>query len=731
MQVEHSVRPRLLAWLAGLWFVSLGLSYALVRVAFGLGGSPLDTFHLVFVLTGLLVLAATLVLTGIILAPLCNFLEAENDEGEVDSGLVRVALAAHHRFSWAMTLLAGGGPALVMLVCGVVLSSGSDGDSSLFVPFLLLGLLAGTFQSLLLFSLPGDWSRFWCGALLSHAPASSVLGRRSLKTRLVLGGLLGGGLPPVLFALLFFREGEQVWSALFSAVLVAMMAAGFLVASGLYVARGIEKQLDRARGFAAGRLGDLRQDSLGGDELGRLGWAMAEVTERARSMFSRLGLIIGEVHDLGQNLHAQAKGMSGGADVHIRIVDDVVRSTEQFNAQLRSMATHLGGMVGSASETAEAAQKINESSSLADSEVGTLQNRVEQTTQTVERMGKSVGEVSSFMMSLHDGAQQTAQAVHELAATAEVVGSAAGETAQYSRKATDVAQEGAVAVRRTIEGMDRIVDRTRQTLVVIVGLGNRIEAIGSILGVIEEIADQTNLLALNAAIIAAQAGEHGRSFAVVADEIRSLAERTSSSTREIGQMIEDIQDASEQAVEVMKGGTGIVNEGVKLAQQAGDALNQILISVQKATTTVEGIVQGTQGQVEVGELAAREITQVLELASQVSKATLSQETDGKELQGIFSGALDALHKLGRIINQQTHENRQTLASVAGLSELAGRSNRAMSEQERISSDLQELVEQLRGFSVKHTEVASEVKLATDLLVEKSASLQEEIEGLVR
>src|SRR5512135_1629229 len=132
------------------------------------------------------------------------------------------------------------------------------------------------------------------------------------------------------------------------------------------------------------------------------------------------------------------------------------------------------------------------------------------------------------------------------------------------------------SIEKTIDGMNRMETTARRTADVVNRLGGRAESIGSILTVIEDITDQTSLLALNAAILAAQAGEHGKGMSVVATEIRELANRTAASTQEISKLIVAVQEDSREAVAVMGKGVQLTTEGTRLAREAGDALQKIL-----------------------------------------------------------------------------------------------------------------------------------------------------------
>lgn len=169
-----------------------------------------------------------------------------------------------------------------------------------------------------------------------------------------------------------------------------------------------------------------------------------------------------------------------------------------------------------------------------------------------------------------------ASASEELAATSFEIATNCGNVAESSRLANDSAQTGAQVVQKTVEVMARIADRVMDSARTVESLGSRSDQIGEIISTIEDIADQTNLLALNAAIEAARAGEQGRGFAVVADEVRALAERTSRATREISQMIKGIQDETKGAVSAMEQGVREVENGRSEAARSGEAIQAIL-----------------------------------------------------------------------------------------------------------------------------------------------------------
>ena len=203
--------------------------------------------------------------------------------------------------------------------------------------------------------------------------------------------------------------------------------------------------------------------------------------------------------------------------------------------------------------------------------------------------------------------QQTVQiqgatgAVNEMSHTIQRMAENAEAATQASLRATQAAVKGGSSVAETIKGMQRIRAAVQTTGKKIKGLGERSLEIGAIIEVINEIATQTNLLALNAAIEAARAGEQGRGFAVVADEVRKLAERAARATKDITSLIKGIQVETSEAVTVMEEGTREVEEGTKLADQAGAALREIEQIVKQTSGLVTDITNSAVNQVKVSE----------------------------------------------------------------------------------------------------------------------------------
>ena len=322
----------------------------------------------------------------------------------------------------------------------------------------------------------------------------------------------------------------------------------------------------------------------------------------------------------------------------------VTQKLNDFVAKVTDLARGEGDLTKQIQVTSN-----DEFGQLAD-EINTLVDKIRriisQIAQTSEQVSASAVQLQSTAAQMASGAEQVAVQADTVATSGEEMSATSGDIAhncqlasEGSQQASSAAVSGADVVNETIAVMNSIAERVRNSAQAVESLGSRSDQIGEIVGTIEDIADQTNLLALNAAIEAARAGEQGRGFAVVADEVRALAERTTRATREIGTMIKAIQQETKGAVIAMEEGVNQVDRGSEKAADSGRALEQILQQINDVNAQIHQVATAAEEQTSTtGEIShnIQRITQVFQQTAQgvtetaAAAATLAHQS--QELQ---------------------------------------------------------------------------------------------------
>ncbi|OEO25386.1 chemotaxis protein [Pseudomonas sp. J237] len=274
-------------------------------------------------------------------------------------------------------------------------------------------------------------------------------------------------------------------------------------------------------------------------------------------------------------------------------VGQLMSAMQRMTLSLRNLIGHIGGGV---SQIAAAAEQL--STITAQTSVGVQQQKLE--------------------------TEQTATAMHQMAATVQEVAQNADQASLAAREADSEAQQGNSVVQEAVSQIHSLAGEVEQSAQAIEALNLESERIGSVLEVIRSVAEQTNLLALNAAIEAARAGEQGRGFAVVADEVRALAQRARTSTEEIETLIAGLQDMAKGAAEQMGSSLKLTRRTVDLALDAGNALGRITLSVSTIEQMNQQIAAAAEEQSSVAENISESVTRVRDIGEQ--SATASEQT---------------------------------------------------------------------------------------------------------
>ena len=273
-----------------------------------------------------------------------------------------------------------------------------------------------------------------------------------------------------------------------------------------------------------------------------------------------------------------------------------------------------------------------------------IKNSVGDLSQSTRQMNIVVISTNENVAKQKDETMHAASAVHEMAATAEDVAGNASRAAEAAQQADTETASGQIIVEDTIVSISQLSEDVNRATDVINKLSDDAEQIGDVINVIKGIADQTNLLALNAAIEAARAGELGRGFSVVADEVRTLANRTQKSTEEINHMIELLLGRVKEAVGVMNNSSTQGKNTVMQAQKASDSLKTIMVAVSTITNMNTQIATAAEEQTVVTDEISKNVQQVADIAEDSSAKALELEKTSAELIALE-------HRLAAVVNQ--------------------------------------------------------------------------------
>ncbi len=276
-----------------------------------------------------------------------------------------------------------------------------------------------------------------------------------------------------------------------------------------------------------------------------------------------------------------------------------------------------------------------------------ISNAANQLSSSVQQMQSITGKTSESVLQQQRETEQVAAAMNEMTTTIQEVGNNASEAAEATRQADEASRSGQQVVGKALQDINVLAENVEQAAQVIHRLEDDTNSIGGVLDVINGIAEQTNLLALNAAIEAARAGEQGRGFAVVADEVRTLAQRTQQSTQEIQSMIERLQCGTRTSVQVMEKGQNQAKSSVEQAALAGQALDEITGAVSRIAHMNQQIATASDQQVRVSDEINRSVVNINQVAEQ-NAASSREAANAADRLEMLAGDLESMVRQFRV-----------------------------------------------------------------------------------
>jgi methyl-accepting chemotaxis protein len=473
----------------------------------------------------------------------------------------------------------------------------------------------------------------------------------------------------------YWKDGATV---ILTVAAVGVVAA-FFVGTGGPSGASITGLIEAARGASTGEAPHIPAQATG--ETLKLYKAIAALAERRRKDEEEKDKDEAELEtrrrhtlECEKALEDSAHALESTVGTQLSAIDETSRLVKELTKVVNDIAKHLEALTQSAEESSSSILEMTATNDEVAENVGELAGSVRETVSSIEEMAYSIKEVAKNVDALSLTAEETSSSMNEMDVSIDQVQSNANETARLSEEVALDAEKGAEAILKTISEIYRIKESSQEAVAVISSLGSRIEAIGQIVNVIDDVAEQTNLLALNAAIIAAQAGEQGKGFAVVADEIKDLAERAGASTREITDLIKTVQAESKNAIAAVERGAHNVDRGVEVSNEAERALKKILESSQKSTNMVRAIARATVEQAKGSKQVTDAIGRIAETVQQIAAATAEQARGSELIMKSAEKMRIITQHVERSSQEQARGGRQISSAIENISNMVGALN---------------------------------------------------------
>ncbi len=498
----------------------------------------------------------------------------------------------------------------------------------------------------------------------------------------------------------------------------------------VFIKRNLKHMLEVVGEASRGNL-DVLVTARARDEFGDLALAFNDMVGSLRDMVSRVNATFADLENVSRDISRVASDISSGSGRQAQSVESVSSAITEMNSTIKSVNSTVGELTTLSEESSSSILEMGASVDEVARSAESLSTAVEQTSTSVTQMNVSIQRVAGSIESLSSLITDTTSSITQMDSSIKQVEISAEEANRLSDMVNrTVNGEGHEAVRKSVESVEHIQASVAQTTRVIQSLGEKSQDIGEILTVIKDVNEQTNLLALNAAIIAAQAGEHGRSFAVVADEIRELSARTSASTKEIARIIQNLQSEAANAVSAIEEGSRRVEEGVTAIRAMGKTLNKVSVDSERAATATKMIARATTEQAEGIKQVAQSAQTMTQMSKEISRATREQSAGST----LIMKAAEDMRDLAVRVKRATIEQAEGIKQIGMAGETTHRMSqsilRATEEESKGIEMILGNVVNIKDINDMNLEAVGKLDRMVDVLSNQANLLRKEIERFV-
>jgi methyl-accepting chemotaxis protein len=462
------------------------------------------------------------------------------------------------------------------------------------------------------------------------------------------------------------------------------------------------------------------------NEVGLLAKWFNKFMENMQEIVININGVSSSLTDSSHDMVNKMKKITDATNSQLESVTSTLYSIEETNSSTKGIVEAVNELSNSAEKSSSAVLETDASVKELSKNSETLSSAVESSAMSISEMVASIKEVDNHAAVLKMITSDTQDSMKQIDESTTHIEDNATQTVKLSEQSMEDASKGTSSVNETIKGINLIQDSVSRASSVIESLGKKIKSVDDILDVIDNVAEQTNLLALNAAIIAAQAGEHGKGFAIVADEIKDLADRTAASTKEIANIIIAVQKESNNAVEVMRVSSENVTKSVNLSKEAGSALDKILSNAEKSTSRVKEIANATVMQSGKTSEVMKSMIEVASMVNQISSATKEQSVGSSMILKATESIKDIAYQLKTAVKEQTLASKDISTEIMNVSQMVKQINKAVSMQQEQSNTALNSVRVINDNATENQKIVEEIEKVVDSLEDKSGVLIKEI-----
>ncbi|HDZ87856.1 MAG TPA: methyl-accepting chemotaxis protein [Nitrospirae bacterium] len=459
------------------------------------------------------------------------------------------------------------------------------------------------------------------------------------------------------------------------------------------------------------------------------------VADTMNNMVSNLKTVVLSLKDLLSGLESTAKEAdekSNTISININnqceLIQNIFSSTDASASSLKEISRQTDELRSSSEETSSSLAELVTSSSEITNNMDNLSKEIDTSTSSLQQLSSSLNDLVDVVDIISDAVESTSASTTEIRASIKEIESRADESRKLVtniRQQTE--QTGLVSITKTIEGMKKVKNSVELTGEVISVLDTKSREIGKILQVIDEVTDRTTLLSLNASILAAQAGHHGKSFAVVASEIKNLSIDTSNSTKEISDIINTIRKQIKTAVQGMGQGIEMVVEGLSQAEEAGKIFDDISSNTQNASEYSDRIYRATQEQSEGVNLVANAVHSIDERIGGLLVFTREQKQNMDNIMLSIARMRDIAHEVTNSTREQEKASSEISKSADNVSNMSSAIAIAINVISEKSSKLLSLIEDIRQNARENVITTSEISQSINILLNNASILKETID----